>query len=111
MQPNHLLGYRRTLLQLSFVNVSDLLNVRKSIMPIAEKNKKKVSAMDTYAEVARYEHSEERPGSWTNSFEAQTLGLISLTKTKITINDRTDLLMPAISLLTFENTMSLIMFE
>lgn len=63
VQPNHLLGYRRTLLQLSFANVSDLLNVRKSIMPIAEKNKKKVSAMDTYAEVARYEHSEERFGS------------------------------------------------
>jgi DNA polymerase epsilon subunit 1 len=51
--PNHLLGYRRTLLQLSFANVGDLLNVRKGIMPIAEKNKKKVSAMDTYAEVAR----------------------------------------------------------
>jgi DNA polymerase epsilon subunit 1 len=51
--PNHLLGYRRTLLQLSFANVSDLLSVRKVIMPIAEKNRKKVSAMDTYAEVAR----------------------------------------------------------
>jgi DNA polymerase epsilon subunit 1 len=51
--PNHLLGYRRTLLQLTFANVSDLLAVRKVIMPIAEKNKKKVSAMDTYAEVAR----------------------------------------------------------
>ena len=57
--PNHLLGYRRTLLQLSFTNVSDLLNVRKAIMPIAEKNKKKVSAMDTYAEVARYEDSQK----------------------------------------------------
>jgi DNA polymerase epsilon subunit 1 len=34
--------------------VGDLLGVRKAIMPIAEKNKKKVSAMDTYAEVARY---------------------------------------------------------
>lgn len=51
--PNHLVGYRRTLLQLSFANVNDLLAVRKVIMPIAEKNKKKVSAMDTYAEVAR----------------------------------------------------------
>lgn len=50
--PNHLLGYRRTFLQLSFANVSDLLSVRKFIMPIAEKNKEKVSAMDTYAEVA-----------------------------------------------------------
>ena len=52
--PNHLLGYRRTFLQLTFANVGDLLNVRKTIMPIAEKNKKGLNAMDTYAEVARY---------------------------------------------------------
>lgn len=52
--PNHLLGYRRTFLQLSFANVSDLLNVRKTVQPIAEKNKKNVSAMDTYEEVNRY---------------------------------------------------------
>lgn len=51
--PNHLLGYRRTLLQLAFQNVGDLLGVRKTIMPIAEKNKKSMNAMDTYAEVAR----------------------------------------------------------
>jgi DNA polymerase epsilon subunit 1 len=50
--PNHLLGYRRTFLKITFANVNDLLAVRKAIMPIAEKNKKKVSAMDTYAEVA-----------------------------------------------------------
>jgi DNA polymerase epsilon subunit 1 len=52
--PNHLLGYRRTFLQLSFANVNDLLAVRKVITPTVEKNKKKVNAMDTYAEVARY---------------------------------------------------------
>lgn len=51
--PNHLSGYRRTLLKLDFANVNDLLAVRKVVMPIAEKNKKKVNAMDTYAEVAR----------------------------------------------------------
>lgn len=50
--PNHLLGYKRTFLQLTFANVSDLLSVRKIVMPIAEKNKEKVNAMDTYAEVA-----------------------------------------------------------
>jgi DNA polymerase epsilon subunit 1 len=50
--PNHLLGYRRTLLQLTFANVSDLLAVRKHIAPLVEKNKKKLNAMDTYAEVA-----------------------------------------------------------
>lgn len=51
--PNHLLGYRRTFLQLNFANVSDLLAVRKVVMPVVEKNKKNMDAMDTYAEVAR----------------------------------------------------------
>ncbi|KZF24567.1 DNA polymeras-like protein epsilon [Xylona heveae TC161] len=50
--PNHLLGYRRTLLQLRFANVGDLLAVRKVLQPIADKNKKSMNAMDTYAEVA-----------------------------------------------------------
>ena len=53
--PNHLLGYGRTFLQLSFANVSDLLNVRKTLMPVAEKNKKSMNAMDIYAEVARWD--------------------------------------------------------
>lgn len=52
--PNHLLGYRRTLLRLAFANIGDLLSTRKIIMPIAEKNKESMNAMDTYAEVARY---------------------------------------------------------
>ncbi|KAI9724617.1 MAG: DNA polymerase epsilon catalytic subunit [Chrysothrix sp. TS-e1954] len=55
--PNHLLGYRRTLLRLSFANVSDLLAVRKSLLPIAEKNKAKMNALDTYAEVASIDTS------------------------------------------------------
>lgn len=37
---------------LSFANVNDLLAVRRAISPIAEKNKSKMNAMDTYAEVA-----------------------------------------------------------
>lgn len=52
--PNHLLGYRRSFFECRFRNVSDLLAARKDIMPIAEKNKKNMNAMDTYAEVARY---------------------------------------------------------
>ena len=52
-KPNHLLGYRRRLLKLEFVNVQDLLAVRKEIMPIAERNRKKLTALDTYAEVAK----------------------------------------------------------
>ena len=50
--PNHLLGYRRTFLQLSFANVGNLLNVRKIVKPTAEKNKNNVNAMDTYVEFA-----------------------------------------------------------
>lgn len=50
--PNHLLGRRRTFLQLRFANVGHLLAVRKDIQPIAEKNKKNMDAMDVYAEVA-----------------------------------------------------------
>ena len=52
--PNHLLGYRRGFLELKFANVGDLLGARKEILPVAEKNKSKMNAMDTYAEVARY---------------------------------------------------------
>jgi DNA polymerase epsilon subunit 1 len=51
--PNHLTGYRRTFLLLSFANVNDLLAVRKGLSSVVEKNKKNVNAMDTYAEVAR----------------------------------------------------------
>lgn len=50
--PNHLLGYRRTFVELKFANVGDLMAARKEIMPIAEKNKKNMNAMDAYAEVA-----------------------------------------------------------
>jgi DNA polymerase epsilon subunit 1 len=52
--PNHLLGHRRSVLQLTFANVGNLLAVRKALLPIAEKNKKNVNAMDAYAEIARF---------------------------------------------------------
>lgn len=50
--PNHLLGYRRKLLELRFANIKDLLDARRDILPIAEKNRSNMNAMDTYAEVA-----------------------------------------------------------
>lgn len=50
--PNHLLGYRRTFLELRFRNVNDLMAARKDIMPIAEKNRKAMGTIDVYAEVA-----------------------------------------------------------
>ncbi|CAK7270043.1 DNA polymerase epsilon catalytic subunit [Sporothrix epigloea] len=55
--PNHLLGYRRTFLELRFDNVQNLMAVRRDIMPIAEANKKGMKAMDTYAEVAGFGNS------------------------------------------------------
>ena len=51
--PNHLMGYRRTFLELRFDNVQDLMAARRDIMPVADKNKKRMDAMDMYAEVVR----------------------------------------------------------
>ncbi|KAI1499126.1 DNA polymerase family B [Biscogniauxia marginata] len=50
--PNHLLGYRRTFLELRFGNVADLMAARRDIMPVAEKNRKAMGTVDVYAEVA-----------------------------------------------------------
>ncbi|RAL10858.1 DNA polymerase epsilon catalytic subunit POL2 [Aspergillus homomorphus CBS 101889] len=50
--PNHLLGHRRNYLQLNFANVSHLLEVRRTILPLAEKNRKNATAMDAYVEMS-----------------------------------------------------------
>lgn len=52
--PNHLLGYRKTYIKLSFANVSNLLEARRTLLPLAEKNKKNESAMDAYVEMTRF---------------------------------------------------------
>lgn len=51
--PNHLLGHKRLHLQLHFRNVSDLLTVRRDIMPLALENSAKLDAVDAYAEVVQ----------------------------------------------------------
>lgn len=51
LQPNHLLGYRRTCLQLFFSNTNDLFAVRREVLPIVAKNKANMDAVDAYAEV------------------------------------------------------------
>ncbi|KAI5921949.1 DNA polymerase family B [Camillea tinctor] len=53
--PNHLLGYRRTFLELRFANVADLMAARRDIMPVAEKNRKAMGTVDVYAEVASHQ--------------------------------------------------------
>lgn len=50
-QPNHLLGARRCFLQLCFRNVQDLLGVRKELLPLAQANAAKRSAVDAYADM------------------------------------------------------------
>ncbi|KAJ7630434.1 hypothetical protein FB45DRAFT_915491 [Roridomyces roridus] len=49
--PNHLMGHRRLYIQLCFRNVSDLLTVRRDILPLALANSAKRNAVDAYAEV------------------------------------------------------------
>jgi DNA polymerase epsilon subunit 1 len=49
--PNHLMGHRRLYLQLCFRNVSDLLTIRRDIVPLALANSAKRDAVDAYAEV------------------------------------------------------------
>ncbi|KAI2792924.1 DNA polymerase epsilon catalytic subunit A [Penicillium oxalicum] len=49
--PNHLLGHRRTFIRLNFANVPNLLEVRRTLLPLAEKNKKNANVMDAYVEM------------------------------------------------------------
>jgi DNA polymerase epsilon subunit 1 len=49
--PNHLLGGGRLFLRLAFRNVSDLLAVRREVVPLALANGAKRDAVDAYAEV------------------------------------------------------------
>ena len=51
--PNHLMGHRRLYLQLCFRNISDLLTIRRDIVPLALANSAKRDAVDAYAEVIR----------------------------------------------------------
>ncbi|KAH9829905.1 uncharacterized protein C8Q71DRAFT_394203 [Rhodofomes roseus] len=66
--PNHLMGHRRLYLQLHFRNVSDLLAVRRDLMPLALANSAKLDAVDAYAEVvnstANATTSIEIEGEW-----------------------------------------------
>ncbi|KAN0061615.1 DNA polymerase epsilon catalytic subunit [Thecaphora frezii] len=49
--PNHLVGNQRLFLRLNFLNVNDLLAVRRELLPLAQEAQKKLSAVDTYADV------------------------------------------------------------
>ena len=107
--PNHLLGYRRTYLELRFANVGDLLSARKVILPVAEKNKRNMNAMDTYAEVARSVSTGEGE-LFANTIVVRMLVLI-FTTTMNLMADLTRLRTQAISSLISGSTMFLTMFE
>lgn len=76
--PNHLLGHKRLYLQLHFRNVSDLLSVRRDIMPLALANSAKLDAVDAYAEVVQAttdaSMSIEIESEWGVAEESQTGG-------------------------------------
>ncbi|KAI0746782.1 hypothetical protein C8Q80DRAFT_1105835 [Daedaleopsis nitida] len=73
--PNHLMGHRRLFLQLHFRNVSDLLTVRRDIMPLALANSAKLDAVDAYAEVVNATSGAatniELEGEWAADGESQ----------------------------------------
>ncbi|VEU20318.1 DEKNAAC101151 [Brettanomyces naardenensis] len=50
-QPNHLLGIERKLLKLSFHNITDLLEARRMLRPIVDRNERSKEGMDIYKSV------------------------------------------------------------
>ena len=50
--PNHLVGLNPTYLKLSFPNVQNLMNVRKTILPAVEKNRENSKTQNVYANFA-----------------------------------------------------------
>ncbi|KAG8816446.1 DNA polymerase epsilon catalytic subunit [Serendipita sp. 399] len=58
--PNHLLSPPRLFMRLVFRNVTDLLTVRRDIMPLALANSAKMNAIDAYAEVIKAEAASTR---------------------------------------------------
>ncbi|KAH8103388.1 hypothetical protein BXZ70DRAFT_925423 [Cristinia sonorae] len=69
--PNHLMGHRRLFLQLHFRNVSDLLTVRRDIMPLALANAAKLDAVDAYAEVIQATSNASMPIELENEWGAE----------------------------------------
>ena len=72
--PNHLMGHRRLFLQLHFRNVSDLLTVRRDIMPLALANGAKLDAVDAYAEVIQATSNASMPVELENEWGAEAEG-------------------------------------
>ena len=57
LQKNHLAGLQRKLLRVSFWNVQQLMDVKREVQPLVQRNQGKGSATDAYAAFARQEQS------------------------------------------------------
>jgi DNA polymerase epsilon subunit 1 len=50
LQPNHLLGFKRNYIKISFRNIKDLLNVRRMLAPVVKRNLENRGAEEAYAD-------------------------------------------------------------
>ena len=74
--PNHLMGLRKLYLKICFNNISDLLTVRRDIVPIATANSAKLDAVDAYAEVVNLSEAtmQVEMESWSTEAEMMNGG-------------------------------------
>lgn len=49
LQPNHLVGLKRTYLKLSFLTVEDLMKAKREIFPAVKKNKERSQSLEVYS--------------------------------------------------------------
>lgn len=51
LQPNHLIGLKQQYLRLSFLTITDLLKVRREVMPAVKKNRERQKRNNLYTEM------------------------------------------------------------
>ena len=61
---NHLSGIQRTLLKVSFRVVTDLMEVKRELLPIVEKNQSKAGANDVYADPFGTEKTQQKSADY-----------------------------------------------
>lgn len=76
--PNHLTGYRRTFIKLSFANTNDLFEVKRFLAPLVERNKSKMDALDVYTETAAMNFNDEDEAELAIAKQDPTEAIIDL---------------------------------
>ncbi|CAB4010997.1 DNA polymerase epsilon catalytic subunit A, partial [Paramuricea clavata] len=61
--PNHLVGLRRSYIKLSFMNVNDLMKVKRAIMPAVRKNKERDNSNAAYNFVINMNQDDDERGA------------------------------------------------